>query len=39
MLNKEKFDRIVKFHEWMIKIGNVHLYNNNSMVNAYEKII
>ena len=29
---------IEKFHEWMVKIGNKYLYDNERMCNAYNKI-
>lgn len=29
---------IEKFHEWMVKIGNKYLYDNEQMCNAYNKI-
>jgi len=39
MQDQEKFERISRFHEWMVKIGNVYLYSNTMMENAYNKVI
>jgi hypothetical protein len=29
---------VQKFHEWMVKMGNKYLYDNEQMCNAYEKV-
>ena len=29
----------LKFYEWLKKMGNIHLADNERMIRAYEKII
>lgn len=32
-------ENLERFYEWMLKIGNVHLANNEKMAKAYEAIV
>lgn len=32
-------ENLERFYEWMLKMGNVHLANNEKMSKAYEVII
>jgi hypothetical protein len=38
MLEQERFERISRFHEWMLKIGNVYLHSNPMMESAYNRV-
>lgn len=38
MVNQERFERQLKFHEWMLKVGNVYLHSNNLMDRAYDRV-
>jgi hypothetical protein len=31
-------ENLERFYEWMLKMGNVHLANNEKMARAYEAI-
>jgi hypothetical protein len=32
-------ENLERFYEWMLKIGNIHLANNEKMAKAYEVIM
>jgi len=32
-------ENVNKFYEWMLKIGNIHLADNEEMVKAFSKVI
>jgi hypothetical protein len=32
-------ENVNKFYEWMLKIGNIHLADNERMVKAFSKVI
>jgi hypothetical protein len=38
MAEKERFDRIFRFHEWMLKIGNIYMHSNPLMEKAYNRV-
>lgn len=38
MVNQERFKRQLKFHEWMVKVGNVYLHSNTLMDRAYDRV-
>ena len=31
-------EKALRFHEWMVRIGNIHLADNEQMTNAYIKV-
>jgi hypothetical protein len=37
-MNTERQLRIEKFDEWMLKIRNIYYFDNEKMLNAYDKI-
>ena len=38
MVTEDRFDRQLRFHEWMLKIGNVYMHSNPLMEKAYDRV-